>query len=473
MHVRRFPALLLVVGLLAFLPAFTNIRLTSLQPVDVALLLLLGFCSAKYLYAGFSFRISADLSGLFKSYVLLLLLLFSLSMLASRLTFYPLEDASFLKRPVIYSLSKLLQFASVVCGFLWATNVFLQQKKILLRALGVYWVTGVFSALYAILCYLALSVSHSLFSSNSFLAGILGAYFFDGVLRARGFFNEGGPFGIYLVSVFVVGFLRRKMTRRSLGFANVAILSLAFVLAASKAGFFAAALLALYAVMSAASFRKKIAYLVFSIAILWGIASWLNFGAQLSGYIYGFQNIDEQVAARGVDMNLVAGRIAALYIVPKMIAAHPITGIGFGNYPLMRNDPHYLGVLPSIRYVEDVPGIGIPGIAAEMGIPATLWLMLLMFIPYWAVRKRASILAIAAIYQPLAHTFAVQLTFFYPWFVSACAFAASVYEPELVRQKAAKSLYYMILRPDFALYRFTPVSDSREAECSTATRLSR
>jgi hypothetical protein len=132
-------------------------------------------------------------------------------------------------------------------------------------------------------------------------------------------------------------------------------------------------------------------------------------------------------------MNLVAGRVSALYIVPKMISAHPVTGIGLGNYPLMRNDPHYLGVLPAIPEVEDVGGIGIPGIAAEIGIPATLWLLILLFMPYQVCRKSASILAVAAAFQPLAHTFAVQLTFFYPWFVSACALAALSYGSAAVR----------------------------------------
>jgi hypothetical protein len=111
-----------------------------------------------------------------------------------------------------------------------------------------------------------------------------------------------------------------------------------------------------------------------------------------------------------------------------MIASHPMTGIGIGNYSLMRNDPHYLGSLPTITDAEDLPAIGIPGIAAEMGIPTTIWLLILLFKPYWVCRKKASIIGVAAIFQPIAHFFGVQLTFFYPWFVSACALAASSYE---------------------------------------------
>ena len=41
------------------------------------------------------------------------------------------------------------------------------------------------------------------------------------------------------------------------------------------------------------------------------------------------------------------GRLGGAVLVPRMIADHPWTGIGLGNYPLMRNDPHYLQGLPT------------------------------------------------------------------------------------------------------------------------------
>lgn len=432
---QSIPGLGVMVGLLAILPTFTNLKIGSFQPEDFVLLLLLGFCVAKFLCSSFSFRIAAELSDLFQSYSLLLLLLFFLSLLSARLTFYPLIDASFLKRPVIFSLSKLLQFAATVCGFLWLTNVFMTEKKLFTQAMSAYWLTGLAVSFYSILCYLVVAITHS-----STQPAIVGAYNNGGeILRARGFFNEGGPFGIYVVSIFLVGFLRRYVTGRRLGLINIAILCLAFILSASKAGFFAAALLFFFSIIAAASFRKKVSYLIISVILLWGVGASLNFGEQLYGYLYSFQNIEQQVADRGADLNLVAGRVSALYIVPKMISAHPVTGIGLGNYPLMRNDPHYLGILPAIPEIEDVGGIGIPGIAAEIGIPATLWLLILLFVPYRLCRKKASILAVAAAFQPMSHTFAVQLTFFYPWFVSACVLAASTYGLPAVNTRSKKT----------------------------------
>lgn len=418
---KRSADLIGIVYLLAILPTFTNLRIGSFQSEDFVLLFLFGVCALKFLYSGFSYRIAIQLSSLFKSYILFFFILVLLSILSVRLQFFSLEDVSFLKRPILFSLSKLLQLFAVVCGFFWLTNAFLRKKEILFKAMNAYWITGVAVALYAIFCYIFISIAHNDLSSPP----ILGAYYTKPEsIRARGFFNEGGPFGNYLVSVFVIGYLRRHLTGQKLGSANLFILITAFILASSKAGFMVAVLLLLFSILSTASFTKKILYLVLSAGILSILAIALDFDRQVNGYIESYQNIEQVLAAKPWDYNVVVGRVSALYIVPRMIEAHPITGIGFGNYPLMRNDPHYLGALPTVRQVEDLPGVGIPGIAAEIGIPATIWLVILFLIPAWKSRKKATIIGVAAIFQLFAHACAVQLTFFYPWFVSACAMAA-------------------------------------------------
>jgi hypothetical protein len=422
MRVRPSLGVLAMVSLLGILAAFTKIKVGGLQAEDFILLLLLGFCIARFLCSGFSFRISTRLSSLSKSYGLLLLVLLLISLLAFRLTFYPLDETSYLKQPAIFSLSKLLQFAATVCGFLWLTNMFLLERGLMARAMNAYWRIGILSSWFAILSWIVVAVAH--INPSSLSAAILGAYSVEYAVRTRGFFNEGGPFGLYVVSVFAIGLLRRHMTGRRLGLTNIAVLSIAFLFSESKAAFFVAVLLVLCSVLSAASFRKKVTYFVLSTVILCGAAAWQNLPNVLVGYYNSYLRIEDNAAILGRDPNLVLGRVAALYIVPRMIAAHPMTGIGIGNYSLMRNDPHYLGSLPTITDAEDLPAIGIPGIAAEMGIPATIWLLILLFKPYWVCRKKASIIGVAAIFQPMAHIFGVQLTFFYPWFVSACALAA-------------------------------------------------
>jgi hypothetical protein len=413
---------LAIICLLGSLPAFTSLKLGSLQPEDFVLLLLLGFCIAKLLYSGLAFNFHSNLGRLSFSYSLLVVSLLLFAILDLRMKFYPLDNASLLKQPAVLPFVRLLQFTSMICGFLWLTKVFLRRQEFLVLAMNVYWRIGIVSSWYAILSYLAIRVFHFSAAPES----IFGAYSSETSLRARGFFNEGGPFGLYLVSVLVLGLLRRYRTKRRLGVANTVVIFLAFLLSGSKAGLLAAALLALYSGISAASVRRRVYYLMLSASVLVSVAIWMDLGNHLLAYVVGFQTLEQNVDLVGDDPNVVLGRIAALYIVPKMIVAHPVTGIGIGNYPLVRNDPDYLGFLPTITDLEDQPGLGFPGIAAEFGIPATLWLVVLLLRPYWMSRKKASVVGIAALFQPLAHAFSVQLTFFYPWFVSACALATCI-----------------------------------------------
>jgi hypothetical protein len=404
-----------IVILLGVSCGLMNLRLGSLQPEDFVLLGLLWFCITKSIYSGFSIDISPRVSSLFRAYGLFTLCLAVMGLLATRLTFYPLDDASFLKQPILFPASKLLQLTAVICGFLWLTNSFAKDRSLLALALNTYWWTGILTCLYGVACYFSLKL-HPFEAPD-----IFGAYSLEDYTRARGFFNEGGPLGLYAVSVLVVGLLRSRVTGRRLGTISTSVLCLALVLSGSKAGFLAAAALILVSAFFAASAKARIFYCIFAIASLWGLGVWLNFDSQLAGYVYSYMNIEEEIAERGRDYNLVVGRVSALHIVPKMVATHPLTGIGFGNYPLMRNDPNYLDGLPAITEVEDLPGLGLLGVAAEIGVPATLWFIVLLFIPYRRNRQNGVLVASAALFQPVAHIFGMQITFFLPWFVTACA----------------------------------------------------
>jgi hypothetical protein len=411
----------LLIGLLTSLAAFTNIKLAGLQMEDVALMGLSFYSVAKFLASGFFLQVDRTLHSLLKSWCLLLLSLLILAVLALRLKFYPLEDASLLKQPVVFSVSKLLQLAAIIVGFLWLTNRFL-NKKYLIKAMDVYWYTGIGISLYAVICWIFLLATHI---DVPFLDQFFGAYLLDGHIRARGFFNEGGPFGIYVASVLIIGLLRGDMTGRSISVVKFIILGSAFLLSSSKAGFFLLLLMFIGSVMLGSSTKTKLIYLLPATILFTGIAFSLNLQQSLEGYINAYQGVEDKIAYLSNDNNIVLGRVAALYIVPRMLAAHPATGIGIGNYPLMRNDPHYLGKLPTIRDREDLPALGIAGIAAELGIPATLWMMVLFLVPYWTNRKNGILIRAAASFQFLAHAMGVQITFFYPWFVSACVISMS------------------------------------------------
>ena len=126
------------------------------------------------------------------------------------------------------------------------------------------------------------------------------------------------------------------------------------------------------------------------------------------------------------------GRIVAAFIVPRMIAAHPMLGIGIGNYSLMRNDPDYLRGLP---FVDDwdLPGLGLISDAAELGIPLTLFLAALLLRPFLQARKQKAhaVCMAAAAFQPAALLLGVNLNFFYPWLITAFLLASLRQHPEL------------------------------------------
>jgi len=154
------------------------------------------------------------------------------------------------------------------------------------------------------------------------------------------------------------------------------------------------------------------------------------FQRQLVTYWLLYQQIGEIAAEHAGDPNYVMGRVTGALIVPRMIAAHPVAGIGLGNYSLMRNDPQYLQGLPPVDD-WDLTGMGLGGAMAELGVPLAACLFVVLLVPLRAARKNkaGAAIALAAAFQPLSFLLGVNLNFFYPWLMSAFALAAQPAEP--------------------------------------------
>ncbi len=239
--------------------------------------------------------------------------------------------------------------------------------------------------------------------------------------RVRGLFNEGGPYGIFLVSAVLLVLLRIHVVRPVYPFvhkAAVVILLVALLLSGSKVGLLAAMSLCVIAALLSGGKRQMLA-LAGVLALLLTVFV-IRFQGSLSGYLYAYLNFDEAYYYRPDDPSLIMGRIAATLIVPRMISAHPLLGIGVGNYSLMRNDPDYLQGLPPVDE-WDLAGMGLLGSAAEFGIPLTLLLLALLIQPLVHARRRKAplIVTLAAGFQPIAFLLGVNLNFFYPWLVAA------------------------------------------------------
>jgi hypothetical protein len=197
----------------------------------------------------------------------------------------------------------------------------------------------------------------------------------------------------------------------------------ALLLSGSKAGLLAMVLLSFIGGIATGNARQKAAVIASGIAVLAVTAA--LFEAKFVTYWLLYEHVEEAAAYHPGDPNYVMGRVTGALIVPRMIVAHPVGGIGLGNYSLMRNDPDYLQGLPAVDE-WDLPGMGLLGVAAELGAPLALFLLGVLLRPFWrALRRRDNLsLAVAAAFQPVAILFGVNLNFFYPWLITAFAIAA-------------------------------------------------
>jgi len=251
--------------------------------------------------------------------------------------------------------------------------------------------------------------------------------------RGAGFFNEGGPYGLYMISVLLVGMALRAFAigpGRTVLTAALVFDLVALTSAASKAAFAAIAVLFIIQVAIAAGVKQRIVALGVMMLGVILVASFTNVVKGTATYLATSDSYVQLSQLRPTDYNLVVGRVAGLYFVPRMIAQHPWLGVGWGNYGLVRNAPEYRGDSVWVS-VNDLPSLGLYGLAAEIGIPLTLFLIYLLFLPAAAVRRLTTwrIVANLALLQPIVHLFGAQLNLTYPWIVSAFALGIAGLQP--------------------------------------------
>jgi O-antigen ligase len=339
-----------------------------------------------------------------------------LALAALRLPFYLPLSLPAIKGPVAITLARIAELVASLIAMFYMTQTFAQSPDKARFTMRIYFWTGIASGIF------------SLLSLPLDIAGVgipyisLGAY--SNIHRLRGFYNEGGPYGLYALSVLVVGYaldhlgwLPRRTVRLALG-----LMCLVFVMCYSKAGM--VAVLGIFVIngLLASSISKRVAILVLGGVALVGFSHVFN----LSGALRRYQETSAQYERLShyhvEDPNFVYGRVAGAYIVPRMIAEHPLTGVGWGNYGLVRNAPEYRGAAVFTEDADD-PGLGMFGLAAELGLPLLAFLLILLLVPFIYMRRiRAPTwMANLALVQPLVHVFGAQLNLTYPWVMSAFA----------------------------------------------------
>ena len=411
---------------LCALAPLANLRAADIEPVEFYLL------AALPLGAMFSWRlrrplaVPRDLFDLARLYGGFLTLAAILAALAWRFHFYAPSGVSWLKTPPIISFVRIVQVAMAATTMIAVAAAVRRSAATADFFARAYAAAGVVSVLYGTASWLAIwyrggaAVQPEL---NWF-----GAQTRWGVIHERGFFVEGGPFGVYVASVIVVAMFRRLVLRRGTNMAFglvTGVLMLGLLLSRSKAGLCVLVALGLWTLLTAGHLRAHRKAIVLACAALL-IAPIVYLNGTITGlanYWNNYRRLELVVLAHPFNGSTVEGRLAALYVAPAMIARHPLAGVGLGNYSELRNSPLYTGDLPPAPGWDE-PGLGFFGYAAELGLPLLGFLMFVVWTPVRIAHRRGErgelALALCA-FQFFAELFGTPITFYYPYLVAALA----------------------------------------------------
>ncbi|WP_375396490.1 hypothetical protein [uncultured Sphingomonas sp.] len=395
---------------IAFLAGATDLKLGDIQGVEIAVVgtLVLSLVST---------RTQLRLQGptvvidTLPRFLLLFLALGIGSLLSMRLPFYPIPNTGLLKQPPWATFVRLVEIIISVSTMFVITLAIGTRPENLKKVFTAYVWAAYVGAAWGIV------------SLVGWLAGIeLPGATAGAIPRIRGFFVEGGPFGLYLVGALLIQFVRYFYLRyigRGEFLIGTALLVVALAGAQSKSSI----MLALLLVAAYLFVTKRLTAVMLLSPLVIPFVLTSNIVAGVNGYIESRERFSVLALTNPEDYNLVMGRVMASILMPRIVAEHPIIGIGIGNYSLVRNDPALLRGLPQVAY-WDLPSLGLLGYLAELGVPLTIYVMYLYLFPFLQARKSRPWIAVLSIYPFGAALFGVQLNFAYPWIIMGMAFAA-------------------------------------------------
>jgi len=336
--------------------------------------------------------------------------------------FYINTDLPFLKLPGFISFARLLEL--ICCLFF--THIVIQlfsnyeDDKLLNSIYKILrfqiYPMGALFGIFFLIYYFRILKFHDL---QGFLVYDTTGRYADTTLRLRGFYVEGGPFGLFYAFIYVLyDWVLTQLNRKD--HIGRFIILLIILLASSKAGISMMTVyfsFQLYRYLNASKYRsvlKLVGIPLISVGVILLIINLLysyvsRIGSDLN---YTADSMDGDI-----DAAIVMGRVSGLTIVPNMIQHNFLLGIGLGNYPLLRNNPAYLGFFPEIRTEYwDSSGLGgLIDLLVDGGFLFFAVFCILFYKIYHEIRKDKSILILFfAFIAPFI--FGVQLFFIYPWF---------------------------------------------------------
>lgn len=421
----RLPADKAFILLVVALAPLTNVKIAGAEPINFVAVAVLILVFAIARHQEISMVLSGRLVPLARAWVIFVLLATILALwLDWNLKFYVPSGSSLMRHPPILTLTRTWKLGIDIGLMFVLVSFFSQDPRLVRYCARTYLAVGIFNAIYGTICFILCVAGVASGDYDS----LFGAYTVDNVTRARGFFIEGGPFGLYIVTVLLVLLVERSVLRdvsRSLFASCAAILTVALLATQSKASFCLIAILMLWSLCH----MHKLRYIIPASALALGLLAWFvigNFEAKIAGYVFSYQNLQSLARADSENGSLVMGRVAAAYVVPAIVADRPLLGVGLGNYPVMRNNPDYSWPLPPAPG-WDSGGLGLGEAAAELGIPLLLFLVVLVWTPVW-IAKRASAHAFVVLLagcQFWLHVFGASIPFVYPYLTTALALGLS------------------------------------------------
>ncbi|HEY4009395.1 MAG TPA: O-antigen ligase family protein [Acidobacteriaceae bacterium] len=361
---------------------------------------------------GFQFKLFRPFYSISRSYMIFLAMAFALAFVALRQDF-TVANETMLKRPLLVTISRMAELVLDVLYMLYLASCCREDQRLCRFGAKVYFWTAVVGGLYSIL---GLPLSYALQLD-------LGAY--GDSHRMRGFDNEGGPYGTYLVSVLVVTYAiyRRGWLSRRQYLCGMTLFFLCLLGSQSKAGFFVLALMVLlYLVLNLRGW-KRVSLIATMVALFVTAAVFLDLPSQIEVYREASAKYQQVSNLKSDDPNFVMGRVAGAVLAPRMIAAHPLAGIGWGNYPLVRDDPEYRQGSSFSLMSMDAPGLGLIDYIADLGFPLAIYLVWVLTKPAYLLRRIGTeprVIAMAAVH-PVAMMLGTHLNLIYPWAVVALA----------------------------------------------------
>lgn len=387
----------------------SDLKIASIKLSEVVLLLLTPF----YLKQIFKSRI------LLLFFLFFLLFFFKTAIVNTFTKFYINDELPLLKQPYFISLSRLIEMIACLIFSLFIANAFKLVKDPYALLKKILFVQIFIFGIFYIFIY-CLYAGHILSTTSYDNLIVYDASAGDMVFRLRGLYVEGGPLGLFYAFLFLVCVPFYK--RLQLSPLYLALCLVVVFMANSKAGYMLVVLTGVVFLFSKVTnyiktYTAKVTFYALIVICFIGAS-----GGILEMYITSFTNIEETSATfapNEIDPNFMLGRISAGVILPNMLQDSYLKGIGWGNYPLLRNNPQYRKFMPEIPVsMWDATGFGgMVDTLIEAGIPLFVLYLLIYFHTIKQIRKKIgnSGYVVLAFIGPLL--LGVSIYFLYTWFL--------------------------------------------------------